>query len=41
LLQPGELRELAGSLEIVHYSEDWSADDRHDAVLIARKSMSN
>jgi len=37
LLQPGELRKLAGALEIVHYTEEWSADDRHDAVLIAHK----
>jgi tellurite methyltransferase len=41
LLQPGELRTLAGSLKIVHYSEDWSADNRHDAVLVAQKQTSH
>jgi len=37
LLQEGELPRLAVGLEIVHYAEGWSADGRHDAVLVARK----
>jgi protein-L-isoaspartate O-methyltransferase len=37
LLEEGELRKLAAGLEIVHYEEGWSADDRHDAVLVAKK----
>jgi SAM-dependent methyltransferase len=38
LLDEGELPRLVGGLEIVHYQEGWSADDRHDAVLVARKA---
>jgi tellurite methyltransferase len=37
LFEEGELRELAAGLEIVHYEEGWSADTRHDAVLVAKK----
>jgi tellurite methyltransferase len=37
LFEEGELRSLAAGLEILHYEEDWSADDRHDAVLVAKK----
>jgi tellurite methyltransferase len=37
LLEEGELRTLASGMEIVHYEEGWSADDRHDAVLVAKK----
>jgi SAM-dependent methyltransferase len=37
LFGEGELRALASGLEIVHYEEAWSADNRHDAVLVARK----
>jgi hypothetical protein len=37
LLNEGELRGLAANLEITHYEEGWSADGRHDAVLVARK----
>jgi tellurite methyltransferase len=37
LFSEGELRTLAGGLAIVHYEEAWSADNRHDAVLVARK----
>ena len=37
LYDEGELRNLAVGLEILHYHEGWSADDRHDAVLVARK----
>jgi len=37
MLENGELPRLARGLEIVHYDEGWLADDRHDAVLVARK----
>lgn len=37
LYDEGELKTLATGLEIVHYHEGWLADDRHDAVLVARK----
>ncbi|HEY2413041.1 MAG TPA: class I SAM-dependent methyltransferase [Pirellulaceae bacterium] len=37
LFEEGELRGLAAGLEIVHYEEGWSADDRYDAVLVAKK----
>lgn len=37
LYEEGELRSLVTGLEILHYHEGWSADDRHDAVLVARK----
>jgi len=37
LFEEGELRKLAAGLEIVHYVERWSADERHDAVLVAKK----
>ena len=38
LLQDGELRLLAEQLfTVLHYHEGWSADDRHDAVLVAQK----
>jgi len=40
LYNEGELRNLAVGLEILHYHEGWSADDRHDAVLVARKPPS-
>jgi SAM-dependent methyltransferase len=36
-LQPGELRELAGSMEVIHYSEEWRSSGRHTARLEARK----
>lgn len=43
LLQPGELGERFSPpaceghlLQWCHYSEDWSLDDRHDAVLVIR-----
>jgi SAM-dependent methyltransferase len=39
LLAEGELRRLAGALEVVHYEEGWLADGRHDAVLVACKPM--
>jgi tellurite methyltransferase len=38
LFKDGELRRLAESLfHVLHYHEGWSADDRHDAVLVAEK----
>lgn len=37
LLDEGELRRLVGGLEVVHFQEGWSADDRHDAVIVARR----
>jgi SAM-dependent methyltransferase len=37
LFDEGELQTLAAGLEIVHYQEGWSADDRYDAVLVAKK----
>jgi tellurite methyltransferase len=41
LFGEGELRTLASGLDIVHYAENWSADNRHDAVLVARKQVSS
>ncbi len=38
LLKEGELPGLVAPLEIVHYEESWLADDRHDAVIVARKA---
>lgn len=38
LFEEGELPGLVAGLEIVHYEEDWLADGRHDAVVVARKS---
>lgn len=37
LLDEGELPRLVAGLEIVHWQEGWLADDRHDAVLVARR----
>ena len=37
LLRDGELPELVPQLDIVHYEEGWSAENRHDAVLVARR----
>ncbi len=39
LLEEGELRQLASDLEIVHYEEDWLAEGRHDALLVARGAL--
>jgi hypothetical protein len=36
LLDDGELPRLVQGLEVLHYEEGWLADDRHDAVLVAR-----
>jgi SAM-dependent methyltransferase len=37
LFEEGELQKLAAGVEIVQYEEGWSADDRYDAVLVAKK----
>jgi tellurite methyltransferase len=37
LLDDGELPRLVTGLEILHYAEGWQADDRHDAVIVARQ----
>lgn len=37
LLEDGELPRLVTGLSIVHYEEGWLADERHDAVVVARK----
>jgi len=36
LLNDGELPSLVRGLEVVYYEEGWLADDRHDAVLVAK-----
>jgi SAM-dependent methyltransferase len=36
LLSEGELPSLAAGLEIVRHEEGWLADERHDALLVAR-----
>jgi tellurite methyltransferase len=38
LLDPGELRRLAGDLVIDRYEEGWLAEGRHEALLVARRS---
>jgi len=37
LVEPGELPDLATGLEIVHHSEAWRANGRHESHLAARK----
>ncbi len=37
LLEVGELPRLVSGLEIVHYTEEWLDDGRHDAVVVARR----
>ncbi len=39
LLDEGELPRLVSGLEIMHYEEGWLADDRHDAVIVARRRV--
>ncbi len=36
LLEPGELPTLLGDVEILHHSEDWRANGRHEGHLVAR-----
>ena len=38
LLRDGELPSLVSQLDVVHYEEGWSLEDRHDAVLVARRN---
>jgi tellurite methyltransferase len=37
LLGDGELPSLVRGLEVLHYQEGWQGDNRHDAVMVARK----
>lgn len=37
VLDVGEAPSLVAGLEIVHYGEGWSVEDRHEARIIARK----
>lgn len=37
LLQPGELPDLLPALELLHHSEEWRANGRHEAHLVARR----
>lgn len=39
LLREGEGRDVAAGLQIVQYQEDWLDEGRHEAVLIARRSV--
>ena len=38
LLSAGELPGLVPDLEVLHHTEDWRANDRHEAHLVARRS---
>lgn len=38
LLEPGEIPDLVPGLEILHHSEDWRPNNRHEAHLVARAS---
>ncbi len=37
LLRNGELPDLVGDVDILHYEEGWLEDGRHDAVILCRK----
>ncbi len=37
LLQEGEAPSLVDGLQILHYAEGWSIEDRHEARVVARK----
>lgn len=37
LLDEGEAPSLVDGLEVIHYGEGWSVEDRHEARLVARK----
>lgn len=37
LLEDGELPQLAGNLNILHYEEGWSVEGRHEAILVAER----
>ncbi len=36
LLEDGELPNLVSGLDVVHYNEGWSSENRHEAVIVAR-----
>lgn len=36
LLEPGEIPKHVPNVEILHHSEEWRANDRHEAHLVAR-----
>jgi 2-polyprenyl-3-methyl-5-hydroxy-6-metoxy-1,4-benzoquinol methylase len=38
LLEPDELPELIEGLDVVHHSEEWRANGRHEAHLVARRA---
>ena len=40
LLQEGEAPSLVDGLQILHYAEGWSIEDRHEARVVARKRSS-
>ncbi len=37
LLDDGELPRLVTGLKVLHFAEDWQADGRHDAVIVAQR----
>jgi hypothetical protein len=39
LLQEREAPRLVPDLEIIHYEEDWLAEGRHEAFLLARRHL--
>jgi hypothetical protein len=40
VLQEGEAPSLVDGLQILHYAEGWSIEDRHEARVVARKRSS-
>ena len=40
LLREGEAPSLVDGLQILHYAEGWSTEDRHEARVVARKRSS-
>lgn len=40
LLEDGELSSLINGLEVLHYQEGWSSENRHDAVVVCRRTES-
>ena len=38
LLAAGEIAGLVDGLEVVHHSEEWRSNDRHEAHLVARRA---
>ena len=39
LVEENELRTLAAGLDVVHYTESWRSDGRHEALLVACRPM--